>query len=197
MLIAQQLYEGLPIGEEGDTGLITYMRTDSTHMAASAIDEIREYIKATFGNKYLPASARHFSKKVKMAQEAHEAIRPTKSHREPSHIKKFLNKDQLSLYELIWKRAVASQMSNAIYDTLTVDIKAAGKKSYLLQTKASSLRFPGFIALYTEGKDEEKDEFDEEQNVIPQLSMNEVLRLIELFPQQFFTQPPADILRPL
>ena len=194
MMIAQQLYEGLPIGEEGNTGLITYMRTDSTHMAASAIDEIRDYIKASFEDKYLPPSARHFSKKVKMAQEAHEAIRPTRAHREPGQIKKFLNRDQFALYELIWKRAIASQMSNALYDTLTIDIKAASpapKKSYLLQTKASSLKFPGFMALYIEGKDEEKDEFDEDQNVIPQLSLGEILELVQLFPAQFFTQPPA------
>ena len=194
MYIAQQLYEGLPIGEEGDTGLITYMRTDSTHMASTAIDEIRGYIKTSLGVDYLPASPRHFSKQVKMAQEAHEAIRPTRAYRVPASIKQYLNRDQFLLYELIWKRAVASQMSNAIYDTLTVDIKAvspAGKKSYLLQSKASSLRFPGFRTLYIEGKDEEKDEFEEEQNVIPQLSVHELLRLIQLFPEQFFTQPPA------
>lgn len=191
MVIAQQLYEGLPIGEEGDTGLITYMRTDSTHMAATAIDEIRDYIKGAFSDKYLPKAPRQFSKKVKMAQEAHEAIRPTRAHREPAQIKKYLNRDQFALYELIWKRAIASQMAAALYDTLTVDIKAAAKKSYLLQTRASSLRFPGFMGLYIEGKDEEKDEFDEEQNVIPQLSLNEMLKLIQLFPEQFFTQPPA------
>jgi DNA topoisomerase I len=194
MVIAQQLYEGLPIGEEGDTGLITYMRTDSTHMAATAIDEIRDYIKAAFSDKHLPAAPRQFSKKVKMAQEAHEAIRPTRAHREPAQIKKYLNKDQFALYELIWKRAVASQMSAALFDTITVDINAAStatKKSYLLQSKASSLRFPGFMGLYIEGKDEEKDEVDEEKNVIPQLSLHELLKLIQLYPEQIFTQPPA------
>jgi len=194
MLIAQQLYEGLPIGEEGDTGLITYMRTDSTHMAVTAVDEIRQYIKTAFSDKYLPSAPRQFTKKVKMAQEAHEAIRPTRAHREPALIKKYLNKDQFSLYELIWKRAVASQMSAAVYDTLTVDIKAISpvtKKSYLLQTKASSLCFPGFMGLYIEGKDEEKDEFEDEQKGIPQLSEQELLKLIQLYPEQFFTQPPA------
>jgi DNA topoisomerase-1 len=195
MLIAQQLYEGLSIGEEGDTGLITYMRTDSTNIAASAIDEIRGYISTKFAAKYLPSSPRHFTKKVKMAQEAHEAVRPTRAHREPEMIKGYLNKDQLHLYELIWKRAVASQMSAAVYDTVTVDIEAAAREkkklAYLLQTKASSLRFPGFMALYIEGHDEEKDEFDDGAlNVLPPLEEGELLKLLELLPKQFFTQPP-------
>ena len=145
MVIAQQLYEGLPIGEEGDTGLITYMRTDSTNMAATAVEEIREYIRSNFSAQHLPKTARVFTKKVKMAQEAHEAIRPTKAQREPDKIKSYLNKEQLQLYELIWKRAIASQMSAAIYDTVTVDIHASPpgkKKYYLLQTKASAFVFP-------------------------------------------------------
>lgn len=194
MVIAQQLYEGLPIGEEGDTGLITYMRTDSTHMAVSAIDEIRDYIKGAFSEQYLPAAPRHFSKKVKMAQEAHEAIRPTRAHREPSLMKTYLNRDQLALYELIWKRAIACQMAAALYDTVSVDILAvasANKMSYRLQTKASSLKFPGFMGLYIEGKDDEKDEFVAEHHVIPQLTESETLNLKELLPEQFFTQPPA------
>jgi DNA topoisomerase-1 len=195
MVIAQQLYEGLSIGEEGDTGLITYMRTDSTHVAASALDEIRGYISKKFSAKYLPASPRHFTKKVKMAQEAHEAVRPTRAHREPEKIKGFLNNDQFHLYELIWKRAVASQMSAAVYDTVIVDIEAAQREkkklAYLLQTRASALRFPGFMALYIEGLDEEKDEYAEgEQNILPPLEEGELLKLMELLPNQFFTQPP-------
>ncbi len=195
MVIAQQLYEGMSIGEEGDTGLITYMRTDSTNVAASALDEIRGYISAKFSAKYLPASARRFTKKVKLAQEAHEAVRPTRAQREPEKIKGYLNKDQFQLYDLIWKRAVASQMSAAVYDTVTVDIEAAPRArknlAYLLQTKASSLRFPGFMALYIEGLDEEKDEYAEgEQNILPPLEEGELLRLLELLPKQFFTQPP-------
>ena len=195
MVIAQQLYEGMSIGEEGDTGLITYMRTDSTHVAASALDEIRDYISSKFSAKYLPASPRQFTKKVKMAQEAHEAVRPTRAHREPEKIKGYLTKDQLHLYELIWKRAVASQMSAAVYDTVTVDIEAAVREkknlAYLLQTKASALRFPGFMALYIEGLDEERDEYAEgEQNVLPPLEEGELLKLKELLPNQFFTQPP-------
>jgi DNA topoisomerase-1 len=195
MVIAQQLYEGLSIGEEGDTGLITYMRTDSTNVAASALDEIRGYISAKFSAKYLPASPRRFTKKVKLAQEAHEAVRPTRAQREPAGIKGYLNKDQFQLYELIWKRAVASQMSAAAYDTVTVDVEAAPrekkKTAYLLQTKASALRFPGFMALYIEGLDEEKDEYAEgEQNILPPLEEGELLKLLELLPNQFFTQPP-------
>jgi len=194
MVIAQQLYEGLPIGEEGDTGLITYMRTDSTHMAASAVEEIRSYIAAGFSRQYLPPSPRLFTKKVKMAQEAHEAIRPTRASRNPDSIKKFLNKDQNQLYDLIWKRAVASQMSAALFDTLTVDIDAECRKNsvtYMLRTRASALRFPGFMALYTEGRDEEKDEFDDFKSAtIPQLKEGEPLNLVDLFPEQFFTQPP-------
>ncbi|RPJ62143.1 MAG: type I DNA topoisomerase, partial [Dehalococcoidia bacterium] len=194
MIIAQQLYEGLPIGEEGDTGLITYMRTDSTNMAATAVEEIREYIRNNFSSQHLPKTPRVFTKKVKMAQEAHEAIRPTKAFREPDKIKGYLNKEQFQLYELIWKRAVASQMSAATYDTVTLNIHAALKKKkiiYLLQTKGSTLRFPGFMALYIEGRDEEKDELDEGKSVkVPQVSEGELLNLIELFPEQFFTQPP-------
>ena len=194
MVIAQQLYEGLSIGEEGDTGLITYMRTDSTNVAASAIEEIRSYIAANFSKQYLPATARHFTKKVKAAQEAHEAIRPTRAGRDPAGIKEYLNKDQYELYDLIWKRAIASQMSAALFDTLTVDIEAECKKSgvtYMLRTRASRLSFPGFTALYTEGRDEEKDEFDDfKAAAIPQLKEGEALNLVDLFPEQFFTQPP-------
>jgi DNA topoisomerase-1 len=193
MVIAQQLYEGLSIGEEGDTGLITYMRTDSTNVAASAIEEIRSYISANFSKPHLPSAPRHFTKKVKMAQEAHEAIRPTRAGRDPASIKKFLNKDQYELYDLIWKRAVASQMSAALFDTLTVDIEAECQKNklaYLLRTRASKLKFPGFMALYTEGRDEEKDEFDDfKTSSIPQLKEGEPLNLVDLFPEQFFTQP--------
>jgi DNA topoisomerase-1 len=195
MVIAQQLYEGLSIGEEGDTGLITYMRTDSTNVAASALDEIRGYISAKFSAKYLPAAPRRFTKKVKLAQEAHEAVRPTRAQREPEKIKGYLNKDQFQLYELIWKRAVASQMSAAVYDTVTVDIEAGPrekkKPAYLLQTRASALRFPGFMALYIEGLDEEKDEYAADaQNILPPLEEGELLKLLELLPNQFFTQPP-------
>ena len=133
MAIAQQLYEGLPLGEEGAVGLITYMRTDSTHVAASAISEARQFIREKYGDKFLPPKPRSFAKKAKWAQEAHEAIRPTKIYRQPEQLKPFLNPSQLKLYKLIWKRMVASQMSAASYDTTNVEIEAsdAGGENYL------------------------------------------------------------------
>jgi len=195
MMIAQQLYEGLPIGSEGDTGLITYMRTDSTQIAASALAEMREYINHKYGDSYLPASPRVFQKKAKLAQEAHEAIRPTKAFREPAFIKQYLSNDQYKLYELIWKRAIASQMSSAIYDTITVNVQASHKSrniTHLFQASASSLRFKGFMILYIEGRDEENGENEDEADTrLPELNIGELLDLIDLFPEQHFTQPPA------
>jgi DNA topoisomerase-1 len=192
MAVAQQLYEGLPIGDEGSVGLITYMRTDSTRVARSAIVEAREFISRRYGAEFTPPHARSFVKSVKGAQEAHEAIRPTKIWREPSLIKPHLTAIQFKLYELIWKRMVASQMSAAIFDNTTVDIEAKrplAKANYLL--KASSLvnRFPGFIILYTESKDEaEKDE--PKVSLLPQLEKGDELKLLKLFLEQRFTQPP-------
>ena len=127
MAIAQQLYEGLPLDKKGSVGLITYMRTDSTHIASSAMSEVRDFIQEKYGKNFLPAKPRSFVKKTKWAQEAHEAIRPTKIYREPDQIKAFLNRDQIRLYGLIWKRMLASQMSAAIYDTTEVEILASNK----------------------------------------------------------------------
>ncbi len=124
MAIAQQLYEGLNLGDEGSVGLITYMRTDSTHVARPALAEARQFIEERYGKEYVPAHARTFSATVKGAQEAHEAIRPTKMYREPSQVKQFLNGNQYRLYDLIWKRMTASQMSAAVFDNVTVDIEA-------------------------------------------------------------------------
>lgn len=192
MFIAQQLYEGLPIGEEGDTGLITYMRTDSTNVAASAIEEMRDYINKKYGKKFVPAQPRVFGKKVKLAQEAHEAIRPTRIFREPEALKEYLNTEQFKLYELIWKRALASQMSAAVYDTVSVDIKASySSHEYLLQANASVLRFQGFMIIYIEGQDEDGNGKDEKNGMrMPELDIGEKLKLLELFPEQHFTQPP-------
>ena len=125
MAIAQQLYEGLPLGKEGSVGLITYMRTDSTHVAASAISEAREFIGEKYGAKFLPPKPRSFARKAKWAQEAHEAIRPTRIYRHPEQLKPFLDPSQLKLYDLIWKRMVASQMSAALYNTTNVEIEAS------------------------------------------------------------------------
>ncbi|MFH1031321.1 MAG: type I DNA topoisomerase [Chloroflexota bacterium] len=189
MAIAQQLYEGLPIGGEGSVGLITYMRTDSTQVARSALAETREYISSKYGEKFLPPRARTFRAAVKGAQEAHEAIRPTKIHREPDAIKQYLNANQFKLYDLVWKRMVASQMAEAVFDTTTVDIEAKSsiKDKYLFRASSSILHFPGFITVYTESKDQAEEE---KTSPLPSLEKGDVLSLLGLFPEQHFTQPP-------
>ncbi len=188
MAIAQQLYEGLPVGSEGSVGLITYMRTDSTRVAGSAIAETREYIGSKFGERYRPAKPRFFARKAKGAQEAHEAIRPTRIHRQPELIKKSLTPGQARLYELIWKRMVASQMSAAQYDNTTVDVAAKRNgDAYLLRKSSLVNTFPGFTALYSEGKDEEDAE---KKEPLPSLTKGEALKLRKLIPEQHFTQPP-------
>jgi DNA topoisomerase-1 len=191
MFIAQQLYEGVPLGEEGSVGLITYMRTDSTHVAASAIAETRDFIAGKYGDRFVPQNPRHFAKKGKWAQEAHEAIRPTRVHREPDQIRSYLKPEQLKLYDLIWKRMVASQMTAALMNATTVEIDAKCSephKSYLLKTSSSVVKFPGFITVYSEGKDEEGEE--EKAVVLPALTAGDNLVLLDLFTEQRFTQPP-------
>jgi len=192
MATAQQLYEGLPIGDEGSVGLITYMRTDSTRVAHSAVVEVREFISRKYGAEFIPPHARSFVKSVKGAQEAHEAIRPTRVGREPFRVKPYLTAVQFKLYELIWKRMVASQMAAAIFDNTSVDVEARrplAKANYLLRASSLVNRFPGFTVLYTEGKDEaEKDE--PKGSLLPQLKKSDALELLGLFPEQHFTQPP-------
>ena len=194
MAIAQQLYEGLPLGKEGSVGLITYMRTDSTHVADSAITEAREFIGEKYGAKFVPPKPRSFAKKAKWAQEAHEAIRPTKIYRQPEQIKPLLNSAQLKLYELIWKRMVASQMSAALYDTTNVEIEASnpgGEKQhrgYLLKASSSLVKFPGFMVVYSESRDE--DERGESPVSLPKLGTGDELICLGTFPEQCFTQPP-------
>jgi DNA topoisomerase-1 len=193
MAIAQQLYEGLPLGKEGSVGLITYMRTDSTRVAASAISEAREFIGEKYGAKFIPPKPRSFVRKAKWAQEAHEAIRPTKIYRQPEQLRPFLNPAQLKLYELIWKRMVASQMSAALYDTTNVEIEASnagGEKQpqgYLLKASSSVVKFPGFMGVYSEGKDE--DERGESFISLPKLRIGDKLIYMGTFPEQCFTQP--------
>jgi len=188
MAIAQQLYEGLPIGQEGSVGLITYMRTDSVRVATSALEETRAYVKQKYGAHFLSPHPRIFAKKAKGAQEAHEAIRPTSINREPASIERYLTRDQFRLYELIWKRMVSSQMSPALLDTTSVDIEAKGEKSYLFRATSSIIKFPGFTILYIEGSDEAEDEKGKEP--LPELAKGETLKLLGLFPEQHFTQPP-------
>ena len=188
MAVAQQLYEGLPIGNEGSVGLITYMRTDSTRVAHSAVAEAREFIISKYGSQFVPPRARYFTRTIKGAQEAHEAIRPTKIWREPSLIKPHLTASQFKLYELIWKRMAASQMAAALFDNTTVDIEAKCPESdYLLRTSSSVSTFPGFMVLYSEGKDEVGEE--EKKGPLPQLEKGDELELLGLFPEQRFTQP--------
>ena len=189
MAIAQQLYEGLPVGGEGSVGLITYMRTDSTRVAWPAIAEARDYIGKKYGAKYLPPRARVFRGTVRGAQEAHEAIRPTRIPREPALIKKYLTASQYRLYDLIWKRIVASQMAAAVYDNTTVDIEAKCRENdYLLRATSSINVFPGFVILYLESKDEADEE--EKKGALPPLKKNEALKLLEIYMEQRFTQPP-------
>jgi len=193
MAIAQQLYEGLTIGDEGRVGLITYMRTDSTRVAHSAVVEAREFISDKYGSQFIPPHARSFVRKVKGAQEAHEAIRPTRVWREPDLIKAYLTAAQFKLYQLIWKRMVASQMSAAVFDNTAVDIQAQcldSKTKYLLRTSSSISTFPGFMTLYTEGKDEDEKE-GRKISPLPLLEKGDELELLGLSPEQHFTQPPS------
>lgn len=195
MALAQQLYEGIPLGKEGSVGLITYMRTDSTHVAASAIAEVREFIGERYGSNFLPPRPRRFTRKTKWAQEAHEAIRPTSIHRQPGQIKPFLNTDQLRLYDLIWKRMVASQMSPALYDTTNIEIQAnhviaseaKQPQAYLLKASSSVIKSPGFLTVYSEGKDEDEKEISVS---LPELEVGDGLIYFRTLPEQHFTQPP-------
>jgi DNA topoisomerase-1 len=192
MAVAQQLYEGLPLGAEGSVGLITYMRTDSTHVARSALAETREFIGERYGADFLPPHARSFTTRVRGAQEAHEAIRPTRIGREPAIIKQYLTPPQFKLYQLIWQRMVASQMAAAVFENTTVDVEAKRSDSrakYLFRSSSSVVSFPGFMTLYTAGKDEGEEENDKGSS-LPQLEKGEALKLLTLSPEQHFTQPP-------
>lgn len=183
MSVAQQLYEGIDLGEEGTVGLITYMRTDSVRIAQQAIDEARGYIEQRWGKEFIPETPRTF-KSRKGAQDAHEAIRPTSVARTPEQMRPHLNADQYRLYRLIWERFVACQMAPAVVDVTTVDI-AAGQ--YTFRASGSVMKFAGFTILYTEGRDTAEDE---EQSALPALTKEQVLRLLDLVPRQHFTQPP-------
>lgn len=187
MRVAQDLYEGIDVGEEGAVGLITYLRTDSTRVAPEAVAEAREYIEQTYGTEYLPDQPRQH-RRGKSAQDAHEAIRPTKVSREPSQIKQYLSPDQYKLYCLIWQRFVASQMNPAVYDVESVDIEA-GK--YLFRATGSTQKFKGYQVVYMEGVDDAPAEMaDEDRPPLPRLSVDQILKLLELLPEQHFTEPP-------
>ena len=189
MMVAQKLYEGLNIGKEGLIGLITYMRTDSTRVAQEALTAVRKYIKGSYGSEYLPARAiTHKSKNN--AQDAHEAIRPTTPLHTPDSLKQHLTKDQYRLYDLIWKRFIASQMKPAIFDATTIDIKAG---QYLFRATGSVIKFDGFRRVYMEGQDDAAsngNDGDGENVNLPELKDGEILDLRKLDPKQHFTQPP-------
>ncbi|GIO96307.1 DNA topoisomerase 1 [Paenibacillus lautus] len=184
MSVAQQLYEGVELGKEGTVGLITYMRTDSTRLSGTAQEEAKEYITEKYGDPFVPESPRQYSKKAANAQDAHEAIRPTSVLRDPESVKPFMSRDQLRLYKLVWERFVASQMSSAVLDTLSVDI-TAGKTVF--RATGSKVRFPGFMKVYVEGND---DGTTEEDKYLPELHSGDILEKQDIEPKQHFTQPP-------
>jgi DNA topoisomerase I len=190
MRAAQQLYEGVDLPGEGQVGLITYMRTDSVNMAEQALAEIAEVVRGQYGERYALAEPRRYKKKQRGAQEAHEAIRPTSAARIPDAIAAHLDKDQARLYRLIWQRAVASQMAQALFDQVGVDIEATADDAprYLLRATGQTMKFDGFIRVYTEGRDDEPDEDAEAR--LPELTAEQALRLLEVLPEQHFTQPP-------
>ena len=192
MALAQQLYEGIEIGEGGAVGLITYMRTDSTNVSELAQAEAREFISGRYGESFMPSEAPKYRTKSKGAQEAHEAIRPTSVLRQPVAIKEFLQRDQYRLYQLIWQRFLASQMSPAVYDTVSVEVTGTtAQHEYLLRASGSTLRFQGFLIVYEEARDEDQPAPEEEEvRIPPGLEEGQAQRLVRLIPAQHFTQPP-------
>lgn len=191
MMIAQRLYEGVELGDEGLVGLITYMRTDSVRVSNEALTEVREYIPSQYGPEYLPESANAYKSKQKGAQEAHEAIRPTSVARHPDEIKKYLQEDEYKVYKLIWQRFVASQMTPAVFDQTVVDIDAAkGSESYRFRVTGSVLKFDGFLKVYEESKDTKDEEDEALKHKLPALEAGQKLKLKELKPEQHFTEPP-------
>ena len=191
MSVAQQLYEGLNVGDGGSVGLITYMRTDSTQVAASAVTETREYIAGRYGKEFRPEKPRVYTRRSKAAQEAHEAIRPTSIHRDPASVKPFLSSEQLRLYTLVWERMLASQMADAVSEATTVDIDAACRESgnvYNFRATGSVLKFAGFRSVYLEGRDEKTDADD--AKTLPRLEAGDPLVSEGLSANQHFTEPP-------
>ena len=202
MMLAQQLYEGIEVGADGPVGLITYMRTDSVQIAREAQEEARQWVNGRFGAESVPETPPVYRSRGR-AQEAHEAVRPTEVGREPKAAARFLTKDQLALYRLIWERFLASQMTSAVYDTVSADIIASGVVStapaarrqakargttYLFRAQGATLKFKGFMAVYVEGREDEAE--DEAEGQVPPLKEGEVLALLGLDPKQHFTQPP-------
>jgi DNA topoisomerase-1 len=191
MALAQQLYEGIDLGD-GSIGLITYMRTDSTNVAEQAQQEARQFIGERYGQSFLPPTAPIYPTKTRGAQEAHEAIRPTSVMRQPQAIKEFLNRDQFRLYQLIWQRFTASQMESAVFDTISVDVTGTSDgREYLFRASGSTVKFLGFLVVYEEAKDEDQAAEEEEETRIPAgIEEGQKQTLVQLLPEQHFTQPP-------
>lgn len=188
MKIAQGLYEGVALGEEGVVGLITYMRTDAVSLSRDAIEELREVIGRDFGARALPEQPHVYRNKSKNAQEAHEAIRPTAAAHRPRDVARFLNDEQRKLYELIWKRAVASQMQHATLNTVSVDLDAGGDS--LFRASGTTVVDPGFLAVYEEGRDAKKSEDEDEGRKLPRMEIGEAVPLLAISADQHFTEPP-------
>ena len=188
MMLAQRLYEGVELGDEGSVALITYMRTDSVRVSNDAIAQVREHIGSNYGASYLPEKPNFFKSK-KDAQEAHEAIRPTDVSRTPESVRRYLDDNMFKLYQMIWQRFVASQMVPAVFDQTTIDVDASG---YTFRTTGSVMKFEGYLAAYQAVKEEEEkeDEGDTAGNRLPQVSEGERLRLETIRPEQHFTEPP-------
>ncbi|MBT2573369.1 type I DNA topoisomerase [Bacillus sp. ISL-51] len=183
MMIAQQLYEGIDLGKEGTVGLITYMRTDSTRISNTAVDEAASFIDQAYGKEFL-AGKRKAAKKNENTQDAHEAIRPTSVLRKPADLKAVLGRDQLRLYKLIWERFVASQMASAVLDTMSVDLSNNG---LTFRANGSKVKFSGFMKVYVEGKD---DQLEEKDRMLPDLKEGDTVLSKDIEPEQHFTQPP-------
>ncbi len=188
MRVAQKLYEGVALGSEGTVGLISYMRTDSTHLSAEAVDELRQVIARDFGAHALPATANVYKTKSKNAQEAHEAIRPTSALRSPKSVAAFLDPDSARLYELIWKRAVACQMIPATLNTVSVELAAGAEHGF--RATGTTVVDPGFLAVYEEGKDTRSSDDDDEGRKLPALRRGERVPLSAILADQHFTEPP-------
>ncbi|NLM68369.1 MAG: type I DNA topoisomerase, partial [Enterococcus sp.] len=184
MMVAQQLYEGIALGKAGTVGLITYMRTDSKRISDTAKVEVTEFIETTYGKEFV-ANQNKATKNTQGAQDAHEAIRPTSTLRTPEEMAKYLDKDQLKLYTLIWSRFVASQMTPAIFDTMKVTLM---QNNVIFIANGSKVKFKGFMQVYVEGSDSGKEEKD---NILPDLVEGDIVQSVDIEPKQHFTQPPA------
>ncbi|MDM5305582.1 type I DNA topoisomerase [Peribacillus frigoritolerans] len=183
MMLAQQLYEGIELGKEGTVGLITYMRTDSTRISDSAKEEVHTFIQNNYGKEYVQVEQRK-EKKQTNAQDAHEAVRPTSTLREPGVVKEFLSRDQFRLYKLIWERFVSSQMSSAVMDTMSIDLHNG---DVIFRANGSKIKFPGFMKVYVEGSD---DSVEEKENALPDVKKGDLFFSKDIEPKQHFTQPP-------